>query len=1134
MSANGANGPEQEHPVPDVPAPGGRSPRTSALARFADRRPFRRKLDVLLGVPLVVIALLLGYVIYGLVGQARNAGSAAQLVRSSRQVATLVDRVESEHQQALLLSVRYESATNGSRPSLTAYRGAQSAVDRQVTAVRKAFGSRLPSAESQVLKEIAGLSSLRSTVEQSYLPADNIDPAYTSVIDDLIDGLGLDTDTNLSTSRTGNLLDSLLRAEASHSSFETSVFSAQTGDANALIEFVSAVGAEQVYTTEAARFGRYATARQASELGAIEQGTAWNTISQQYAGLQVDPSTLVANGPGAIKAAFTSALKAYPQYQQQAESRLRVTNSLIGQIADRADSASSNAWYRAAWLLAAALVAFALWLALSVAIRRSVIRPVQALTGVAAEVAEVAGRELARVADDDASDDSPALLREMPATARDEIGDLAAAFNRVQTTAAALLERQVLSRRNTAEMFGNVGRRVSNLTARQLSLIDAIERGETDPALLERLYRIDHLAVRLQRNADSLMLLADIRESGSETEPTPLTNVVRASLGQIEGYERVVLHAETEVTVAPDIIADLTLMLAELLENAVAFSPARSPVEVVVGARADGAVVEIADHGLGMSADRLAEENARLVRRERLDLVPTKVLGLFVVGSLARRWGVRVVLTRTQGGGVTAQVAIPAAQLLSASPYAESQQPSGAQASAGAGIGADGRAAGRAGFEHPNGAGREPRGGRSYEVAPYDNSPREVRPYREEPQPSGTYDSAPYGNGAYGGGAYASGAYGNGRPQGEAYQAGPAYGDLPYGGRAAELERGDLAERSERAARTPRHASRMPQLTDGREHPAPPAESRRGSGRHAAPPREDDFRGDAPREQAPREEPFRGEQPHRPEQHRPEPRPSAPREEAPREGGPAPLPRRVPQRTAAISSAAVPSARVQPGGGPVLGYGMGVDGVMGAPKLPRRSGAGAGAAPGAVPGAGAGSGSGANRPGAPAGFAGPQGGAGAPTGRPAQPQSQPRPQQPQPRPSAAPLPPMAATGPHSPRPPASPMSPTFPTAPSAPSSPSSGPSGPSGSSPVDRGAPRPLRRRVKGATLHATLGAAAGAGPAPSPTAHRPAADAEQVRFELDEFEAAVERANRDSAAADTGHSRHTTPTTEFPEGAEE
>ncbi|MBM9508135.1 sensor histidine kinase [Actinacidiphila acididurans] len=660
MSVDEVDGPARPRPVP--PGRGGEQ-------AFADRWPFRRKLNVLVGVPLVVVGLLLAYVISGLVGQARTAGSAARLVRDSRQVAELVDRVQTEHQQALLLSVHYEAATDGRRPSLAPYLAARQAVDTQVDKVRDTFGSRLPDAEAQILKEINGWGSLRSTVEQSYLPADNIDPAYISAVDGLIDGL--DLVRTMGDTRTATLLDSLLRAEAAHSSFETAVFSAQTGDANALIEFVNAVGDDRLYTDQAARFGRFATEAQSEELAGIEQTPVWNSLALQYAGLQIDPSALGSGTPHQVQMELDKALRSYPDYQTQAQHRLKLTGDLIDQIATRADNASNRAWWRAALLLAVAVLAFIGWLALSVAVRRSVVRPVHVLTGAATEVADVAGQELARVADDDADDAGPLRLRNVPVSARDEIGDLAQAFNRVQSTAAALLERQVLSRRNVAEMFGNVGRRISNLTARQLALIDAVEHEETDPDRLDRLYRIDHLAVRLQRNADSLMLLAGIRETGLDGGPTALSNVVRAALGQIEGYQRVSLRADGDVTVAPDIIADLTLMLAELLENAVAFSPARSPVEVTLRTGPDGALIEIRDHGLGMSAERLAEENARLIRRERLDLVPTKVLGLFVVGSLARRWGVRVTLSRTTGGGVTARVTIPSALLLLMSPFAE-------------------------------------------------------------------------------------------------------------------------------------------------------------------------------------------------------------------------------------------------------------------------------------------------------------------------------------------------------------------------------------------------------------------------------------------------------------------------------
>lgn len=641
-------------------------PRPRRIRGFADRWPFRRKLNLLVGVPLTVVVALLAHLIADQTAQSRNAADAARLVRESVEVATLVDRLAAEHQQAVLLSVRHEAAQGG-EPSSAAYRTAQSSVNAQVQRVRDSFGERLPETEAQALRGIEGLSSLRDTVEQGYLPASNIDPAYTHAAQQLIDGLALDRNPDLATTFTGNLLDSLLRAGAAHSAFETGVFSASTGDSNALIEFIGAIGAYDEYTHQAERFARFATEAQADTLDGIKYTHAQTTISRQYAELQIDPGAVQAGSPAEIRKSLAEALDSYGAYRDQARTRLAITTSLIGQIADQAESASDEAAGRALLLLGIALFGFALWLVLAMLVRRSVVRPVQALTGAARQVAEVAERELARVADDDAEDDGPPRLAAMPVTARDEIGELAKTFNQVQTMAAALLERQVLSRRNVAEMFGNVGRRVSNLTTRQLSLIDAVERGETDPALLERLYSIDHIAVRLRRNADSLMLLAGIHETVLDSGPSPLTTVVRAALGQIEGYQRVELRARTEAMVEPEVIGDLTLMVAELLENAVSFSPEGSPVEVTVAMSGNDAVIVVSDHGLGMTPERLDEENARLIRRERLDLVPTKVLGLFVVGTLARRWEIAVTLSRTPGGGVTAEVTVPTSLLVTGS-----------------------------------------------------------------------------------------------------------------------------------------------------------------------------------------------------------------------------------------------------------------------------------------------------------------------------------------------------------------------------------------------------------------------------------------------------------------------------------
>ncbi|MCL7495124.1 HAMP domain-containing protein [Streptomyces sp. MCA2] len=619
--------------------------------------------------PVAVVGVLLAIGVNTQVEKARDAGRSAELVRDSEQVTRLINDVQAEHRQALLLSVEQESARPGAAlPSTTAYRRTQRDTDEQVTAVRSAFGERLPKDEARALQFIRGLTVLRDKAERGSVPAASIDPAYAAAVGYLIDGIGLDRFAGTSSSSVTRLLDTVLRADAAHAAYESGVFSAQTRDANALTEYTRAVGAHKLYEEQAARFGRIADPEQVLRLGGIVRGSEENGIEARFAELQIDPGSLQGQTPDQLRKAIAAGTR-------QAEARLDITRSLIEQIATRADGLSRSALHNALAMLGVALLGFACWLTFSVLVRRSVVRPLAALTGAAQQVVDVAGEELAKIEDDESTDRTPLRARPIPVPVRDEIGDLAEAFNQVQVTAAALLERQVVSRRNVAEMFGNVGRRVSNLTSRQLMLIDAVEREETDPDVLERMYRIDHIAVRLQRNADSLLLLAGIRDPEVDARPTTLVNVIRAGLGQIEGYQRVSLRSETEVTVAPDIVDDLTLMLAELLENAVSFSPSATPVEVVIRPGTDitadgGALIEVIDHGLGMSTERLDEENSRLVRRERLDLVPTKVLGLFVVGNLARRSGIRVTLSRTPGGGVTGTVWLPATLLLAVHPAA--------------------------------------------------------------------------------------------------------------------------------------------------------------------------------------------------------------------------------------------------------------------------------------------------------------------------------------------------------------------------------------------------------------------------------------------------------------------------------
>jgi hypothetical protein len=172
------------------------------------------------------------------------------------------------------------------------------------------------------------------------------------------------------------------------------------------------------------------------------------------------------------------------------------------------------------------------------------------------------------------------------------------------------------------------------------------------------------MSSRLRRNAGALVVLSGGAGADEHMSPLPLSDVVRLALGEVEDYTRVDVDVPEDIVVVPSVVADLTLLLAELMENATSFSPPHTRVAVTATDFRGGARLAIVDHGLGLSPDRLAEENARLTRRERLDLAPSEVLGLFVVGRLARRHGIEVTLTDTPDGGLTAWIDLNAAHLM--------------------------------------------------------------------------------------------------------------------------------------------------------------------------------------------------------------------------------------------------------------------------------------------------------------------------------------------------------------------------------------------------------------------------------------------------------------------------------------
>lgn len=300
---------------------------------------------------------------------------------------------------------------------------------------------------------------------------------------------------------------------------------------------------------------------------------------------------------------------------------------------------------------------------------RSVSAP---LSGLAQEAREVAGTRLpgAVAAVQAASGEAPRppapLALDVRAGA--EVREVADAFDRVQRAAFDLATEQAVLRRNTTESLVNLGRRNQNLVRRQIGFINKLEHEDADPDTLANLFELDHLATRMRRNAESLLVLAG--ESSPRTWSTPLsvTDVLRASLSEVEEYRRVTLRRVEPAHVSGAVVAELAHLLAELVENALSFSNPESDVEVEGRRTSAGYLIAIVDHGLGMDTQALAEANVRLSGTASFMAEPTKFLGHFVVGALARKCGIEVRLGEAPAAGVVARVLVPAGLLTEPAP----------------------------------------------------------------------------------------------------------------------------------------------------------------------------------------------------------------------------------------------------------------------------------------------------------------------------------------------------------------------------------------------------------------------------------------------------------------------------------
>jgi signal transduction histidine kinase len=304
---------------------------------------------------------------------------------------------------------------------------------------------------------------------------------------------------------------------------------------------------------------------------------------------------------------------------------------------------------------------FALGLGVLVGIfvTRALLRPLGVLKRTALDVADRRLPEaMARIRDGELPETA---VEPVPVGTREEIGQVARAFDEVHSQAVRLAGEQAQLRANVNDIFVNLSRRTQGLVERQLKLIDRLESGEQDPKQLDNLFQLDHLATRMRRNSENLLVLAGTDAANRSGRPVRLVDVLRAAVSEVEQYQRLVLQQPPAVLVLGRTASDLVHLLAELLDNATQFSPPDSHVMVSSDFAADGSVsIEVADRGVGMTEAELVEANQRLAAPPVVDASVSRRMGLYVVGRLAGRHGIAVQLRRGDGDvGVWASVIMP-------------------------------------------------------------------------------------------------------------------------------------------------------------------------------------------------------------------------------------------------------------------------------------------------------------------------------------------------------------------------------------------------------------------------------------------------------------------------------------------
>jgi signal transduction histidine kinase len=662
-------------PPAGIPGPGhpARPRRTaSGRSRFAlTNWRVRWRLVAVIAVPTLTAAILGSLQIYGDVSNWNASGRVQHLAQLNSAVVTLTQRLEDERD----LSAGYaanrpaaQGATLGTQltEAQAATTAAVSTVNSLANGVNTGAGYQAATSQdlSALIDSLQDLGHIRTEVTGSLTPASKIVQVYTENIVDAANtfsaavGTGAN-DANLEANVT--TLGALLRTENQMSVQRGILFAALSSKTVTLQP-------EDLSTLQQAFFQQQADQADFSgSTNTAEQQNFSNTVSGAKVDLASSEEDLAESIATVNSAAPLSTAKngltADSWYKNQGATitaTRQVVDQLTGNISARASTLRSRATES---LLVTSLVTLLLLLVvllISTIVARSLIRPLRKLRSDALDVAGHRLPEMVRRLSQSEGADEGVEIEPIGVTSTDEIGEVARAFDQVHREAVRLAADEAMLRGNLNAMFINLSRRSQSLIERQLSLIDSLEQSEQDSGRLSSLFRLDHLATRMRRNSENLLVLAGHEVTRRWSQPVALVDVLRAAISEIEQYERVVLNVQPGIVVVGQAVNDVVHLVAEIVENATTFSPEDTQVYVSGQPLSSGGVLlDITDNGVGISDQEMSHANWRLDNPPVVDVAVSRRMGLFVVGRLAARHGVRVRLRHAQAGGLTALIWLP-------------------------------------------------------------------------------------------------------------------------------------------------------------------------------------------------------------------------------------------------------------------------------------------------------------------------------------------------------------------------------------------------------------------------------------------------------------------------------------------